>query len=220
MLLEEKNKDQRKNYVNRFTPKKCIIGVDQSYARTGVSIAVDGQLKKVTSIDLRKLYNKTVKRTAVNEFLMKAIKTCEEKFDKNDIGVIIERARTFTQSDIMNPSYIKAASAMNAQIQDMCYYEGINVYSVDTRTWKTKILGSSKPVFEAFPGVDNPQKILAVKKVIELGFEKAIRKQTSTKKKNRSTYTPYTYDDDAADSACIALFGFHKDAEKYLHIEQ
>ena len=29
--------------------KKCIIGIDQSYTRTGISIAVDGELKKVTS---------------------------------------------------------------------------------------------------------------------------------------------------------------------------
>ena len=26
--------------------KKCIIGIDQSYTRTGISIAVDGELKK------------------------------------------------------------------------------------------------------------------------------------------------------------------------------
>ena len=35
--------------------KKIVIGIDQSYKNTGVSIAVDGELKNVTSIWLEKL---------------------------------------------------------------------------------------------------------------------------------------------------------------------
>ena len=38
-----------------FRSVPCIIGIDQSYKRTGISIAVNGKLKKITSVDFQRL---------------------------------------------------------------------------------------------------------------------------------------------------------------------
>lgn len=186
----------------QFPPVPCIIGVDQSYTRTGISIAVEGQLKKVTSINFKNVTTKTQKRFVLQEKLNKAIDACEKAgFAPYEIAVICERIRTFTQGQDMRPQVIKAHAALLAYIVDTAFVRGIETWSVDTRAWKAAILGTSRPIFEPIEGVSNPQKFGSVRKVIDLGFESslAIYRHNNTRK---------VYDDDAADSACIALYGF------------
>lgn len=186
---------------SNFKKRRCIIGIDQSYAKAGISIAVDGKLKKVTSIDMKYITTKRGKRLELRKVLKKVLYKCMLKFDANEIAVIHERVRTFTAGAELRPDVIKAHTQLAVYICDTAAEFDVETYSVDTRAWKNAILGSSKPTIEVFPGVKNPQKIAAVKKVIELGFEESIVKY----KHNQSTKT---YDDDAADSACIALYGF------------
>ena len=195
-------KNSGKEARNSFKEVPCIIGIDQSYTRTGISIAVNGKLKKVTSITFVKSHIKTksAKRMEVQRVLRKAIESCLKYFTPDEIVVLAERVRTYTASNELRPIVIKAQSAMIAYIVDTAYLYGIKVFSVDTRHWKTRVLGTAQPSVEAFEGVKNPQKILAVKKIISLGFEEDIRLVN-----NHGTVT---YNDDAADSACIALYGF------------
>ena len=54
--------------------KKIVIGIDQSYKNTGVSIAVDGELKNVTSIWLEKLKTNSEKRLLLRHRLNKIFK--------------------------------------------------------------------------------------------------------------------------------------------------
>lgn len=192
--------------VNTFREVPCIIGIDQSYTRTGISICVRGKLKKVSSINFggtttHYMKSKTAKRLEVQRVVKKAIESCLKKFKPEEIVIIAERIRTYTASTSLRPLVIKAQSAMMAYIVDTAYVYGIKVYSVDTRAWKTRVLGTADPIAEPFPGVKNPQKVLSVKKIISLGFEESL-----------SIYSYKTnsisYDDDAADSACIALYGF------------
>lgn len=188
----------------QFKKVPCIIGIDQSYTRTGISIAVNGKLKKVTSIKFKNVTTKTMKRLVLQERLNKCLDSCLEKFAPYEIAIICERIRTFTAGNDIRPGVIKQHAAMVAYIVDTAMVRGIETWSVDTRAWKSAILGTSKPIFAPVEGVSNPQKFGSVRKVLDLGFEDslAIYRRNGTRK---------TYDDDAADSACIALYGFvHK----------
>lgn len=183
--------------------KKCIIGIDQSYTRTGISIAVDGELKKVTSVNLTKIPTKTMKRRTVNEKLKKCIEMCIRKYGKDNVGIICERIRTITNGFDIRPNVIKPAAAMISNFVDVAYDYELDIWSVDTRCWKSAILGTSKPIFEPIEGVSNIQKFGSVRRVIELGFYDSLVREGRHG-------AHYTLDDDAADSACIALYGFVK----------
>ena len=130
----------------------------------------------------------------------KALDACLKHYSPDEIVVLVERIRTYTASNDLRPMVIKAQSAMVAYIVDTAYVKGIKVFSVDTRHWKTRVLGDSRPIFEPIKGVKNPQKFGSVRKVIGLGFEDSIAIYRNGKFSS--------YDDDAADSACIALYGF------------
>ena len=194
-------KKKNTNQGSIFRPVHCCIGVDQSYSRTGISLAVDGKLKVVRSIDLHAIPSKTLKRRAVSEALGRAISSALSHYPPNSIAVICERLRLFSSgagaapglytSPTIRPGVIKPASAMIAYLVDRAYDYDICVWSADTRAWKT------------LKGIKDPQKIRSVKFIIQQGFEKEI-----SLCRNHGAF--YKYDDDAADSACIALYGFTK----------
>lgn len=197
----QKSKSEKPKKAPSMGYKKCVIGIDQSYKRAGISIAVDGELKKVTSVNLTKILTKTMKRRTVNEKVRKCIELCVKKYGSDNVGIICERVRTITNGFEIRPNVIKPSAAMVANIVDVAYDYGISVWSVDTRAWKSAILGTSKPVFEPIEGVSNIQKFGSVRRVIELGFYDSLVREGRHG-------AHYTLDDDAADSACIALYGF------------
>jgi hypothetical protein len=186
---------------------KIVIGIDQSYKNCGVSIAADGKLLKVKSINLEKYKSKTDKRRVLRERLNSLFLSVSGK--SNDIEVIIERIRLRSQG-FLNIDYIKSIGALNALITDESRAFSIPVYSVDTRAWKSQVIGSSKPASNSF-GVPE-EKWLTVKWLIEQGFEKDILIKIKSKRKNKGTFVrdskKYMYNNDAADSAGIAMFGF------------
>lgn len=194
---------------NGHNYNKIIIGIDQSYENTGISIVADGVLKKVTSINLSKLKNKSEKRDKLRKVLNALINNLLKKVAKNsDIICIIERIRLHSKG-FLNMDYIKSIGALNSIIIDTCNKYGIEVYSVDTRAWKAQIIGTSKPRKNNF-GVPE-EKWPTVEWVIKKGFESSIlipiegRKSKGTFIKNGQKCM---YNNDAADSAGIAMFGF------------
>lgn len=195
----------RRAYKSRepYRIKHCVIALDQSYARTGIAIAVDGNLKVIKSIDFKHVKTKTSKRNLLRKTLSNAIITCLKKYSSSEINVIFERVRTFTGSDILNVNYIKETGALCASIIDTATEFGIECWSADTRAWKSSVLGTSKPSTEPYPGVKDPKKILDVKFIVELGYGDAISIRRGHGNKGFAKY-----DDDAADAACIALYGF------------
>ena len=88
------------------------------------------------------------------------------------------------------------------------YTYGVPVYSVDTRSWKSQVVGTSKPMANRF-GVPN-EKWPTVKWVIDQGFEDKILVDVTDTKKRKGTFERggrrYQYNDDAADSAGIAMY--------------
>lgn len=190
--------------------KKIVIGVDQSYKNTGISIAADGELKKVTSIRMEKLKNNSKKREKLRSTLEKVIKANEGKSD--ELILIFERIRLQSKGFI-NINYIKSMGALDSIMIDVCNDHEIPVYSVDTRSWKSRVVGTSKPMKNSY-GVPD-EKYPTILFVKDKGFEKSILNEI-TGRKLKGTFERdgkrWQYNDDAADSAGIALYGFLDDS--------
>lgn len=188
---------------------KIIIGLDQSYTNTGISIGADNKLIKVTSTNKFKgLKTKTQKRNYIRDVLHKILQQNVGKAKRTYIYV--ERVRTFSQGKKgkdgnneqgygLKPGYIKATGALIATIVDVAAEYGVKVYSVDTRSWKSKIVGTSK-------NATDDKKLETAKFVKELGFD--VRKRDKDGNIKRNKKGEVVYDDDASDSACICLYGF------------
>lgn len=194
--------------------KRIVIGLDQSYKNTGISIVCDGKLKKVTSLQLEQLKCNSDRRMALSSKLDGVLRLVTQKADHAEC--IIERVRLRSgRESFINIDYIKSIGALNATIVDVCHKHGIKVYSVDTRCWKSQVVGTSKPQANKY-GVPN-EKWPTVKWCISKGFEQSIIIPIKGKKV-KGTFIRngqrYMYNNDASDSAAIAMFGVIGDRSK------
>lgn len=195
---------------------KIIIGIDQSYTKTGISICIDGKLVKVSSINFKGCSKPSEKRNELRRVLTLLLPKALEK--ASECVIYCERIRTFSNfgnskhsSGGMHPNFLKMSGALLAVIVDTAFDYGIEVYSVDTRSWKSKIVGSSKAKVK---DGKRDAKSETVKYVQNLGFDLFIREKKSGKNKGEKIY-----DDDAADSACIALYGFLPKSKQNIKLE-
>lgn len=190
---------------------RIVIGIDQSYKNTGISIAQDGKLIKVKSLDLSTSTFNSEKRSRLRNIVVKLINSCQRK--DSDLIIICERIRTFS-GGFLSTEYIKQTGALISTIVDAAYDYGVPVYSVDTRAWKSAVIGTSK-------SEQGDKKLPAINFVRNLGWEDAIMTQVKRKKKGsfERDGAHYVWNDDAADSACIALFGFTPGFKDKLKVE-
>lgn len=200
---------------------KIVIGIDQSYNNTGISICKDGVLTNIRSIPLKSLDDNSDRR---NYLANKILSLFDKVSQKSNMGfieayVIIERIRLQSQGFI-NIDYIKSIGALNAVIVDCAKQYDLKVYSVDTRAWKSAIVGTSKPQRNKY-GID-PEKWPTIQYLRRLGFEDKLLIPVSNRKKKGVIIIDgvrYTFNDDAADSACIALYGFLPQNKQKLILE-
>lgn len=192
--------------------KQLSIGIDQSYKNCGVSISADGQLLKVTHIKLEQCKSNTDRRRLLKAYLDNMLKAITSKADS--IICIIERIRLHSQG-FLNIDYIKSMGALNAVIIDIMDEYDIPVYSVDTRCWKSQVIGTSKPKDNNL-GVPK-EKYPTVEWCIKQGFEDSVLRTVKGRKK-KGTFTRngirYMYDNDACDSSAISMFYFVGNKEK------
>ena len=128
---------------NQNKYKKVVIGIDQSYNNTGISIIADGKIKKVKSLHLDKYKSNSERRRALAETLSGLLRAVCPK--SSNVVCLIERIRLHSQG-FLNIDYIKSIGALNSVIVDTCQQYGIEVYSVDTRCWKAQVIGTSKGI--------------------------------------------------------------------------
>ena len=192
------------------TYKKLVIGIDQSYTRTGISLAGDGKLLKVSYIPFEPSECHSEKRKKVKDKLTKIIKINKSK--ASQMVIIVERIRQFSGGNL-SMDYIKSTGALIGCIVDTASEFGIPVYSADTRSWKSQVVGTSVPKANKY-NVD-PKKwptiefLLKQPEVSESDILIKVGKR-SKKYAKKIGEDKYCYNDDAADSACIALYGFKK----------
>lgn len=206
------------------------IGIDQSYRRTGVSVSVDGALKLAKSIDLSRLKSKAEKRLAVSRRLGSLISHVLAHYSPSDVVCILERVRTFSQKFLSVP-YIKSMGALNATIADLMWQNGIKCYSVDTRAWKSGVVGYSSPASTKHPEAlrfsrrFNMDLRKAPTALHVLKHHPAIFKREAvcpvTSRRQRGTFTSKSgvrceIDDDLCDSACISLSWTKLDPSKFI----
>lgn len=192
--------------------KKLVIGIDESYSNCGISIAADGKLLKVSSTNYYKKLGAKASKTEKRKYVYKMVQSILRlNVDKaKEVQIIVERMRSNSSNNSHGGSikYIKATAALIATIVDAAYEFDVKVYSVDTRSWKGQIVGTSKAKGNKYK-VDAKKwpTIVFVKK---LGFDVGFKSARGIQK----------FDDDASDSACIALYGFLPGKLRKLKLEE
>lgn len=201
-----------KQCKHTYKYKKIVIGIDQSYSNTGISIAADGKLLKVRSLQLDSYKTNSDKRRVLSKTLDSLLSSVAPK--GKEVICIIERIRLRSQG-FLNIDYIKSIGALNSIIVDACHNQCVPVYSVDTRCWKAQVVGTSKPMANKF-GVPE-EKWPTVRWLLKQGWEDSILIPIEGRK-TKGTFIrdgqKYMYNNDASDSAGIAMFGFKGDPEK------
>lgn len=199
---------------------KIVIGIDQSYNRTGITVLHNKEIFLMKSINYEVCKNNSEKRTTLHNVLYEIMEQINQGGLRGEITVITERIRLRSQQFI-SEAYIKATGALVATIIDFFeYYNEIPVYSVDTRSWKSQVVGNSKPLDN--PHGINPEKYRTILYLRNKGLLKYIAEEYRGRGKKgvinvkiKGKSTPCKINDDLADSYCIAMYGFlPKDKQK------
>ena len=198
-----------------------VIGIDQSYKDTGVSVSFNNKLKIAKHMPLEELKNNSQRRCELQKFLFNVFSNihilAQDKQAK--VIVVIERIRLRSQGFI-NIDYIKSIGALNALIVDTAGGFDYPVYSVDTRAWKSTVVGTSKGK-DNTNGID-PKKYPTILWCNRNGYCKYIKQYIGNSRKQIGVFEDekgkYIYNDNIADSICISLFPF-RGLKKYLKEE-
>lgn len=189
---------------------KIVIGIDQSYKDTGITIGFNNKIMTTTHCYADNLKNNSAKRRHLKITLYQVFEMVFEKSKKlnADVVVVIERIRLQSQGFI-NINYIKGIGALNALIVDTAAGYNFPVYSVDTRAWKSGVIGTSKGMSNPY-GIDE-KKYPTIVWCIKHGYKKNIINYDVGKKKKgviNKNGKSYTYNDNIADSIAICLYGY------------
>lgn len=188
---------------------QLVIGIDQSYSNTGISLVADARIKDIKSIPLDKYSCNAERRSIIRIKLNQLVPLLLEK--SKNLVCVVERTRIHGgEKSFINVDTIKSMGSLTALTVDVMYEYGVAVYSVDTRSWKAQVVGTSKPKSNHY-GVP-PKKWPTVEWVINQGFEHKILIDVTGSRKQKGTFMrngrKYMYNDDAADSAGIGMFWF------------
>lgn len=172
------------------------------------------------SVNYKYCKNNSEKRTVLTNVLSEIMDKVEQLEGGSNPLVIVERIRLRSQN-FLSEAYIKATGALIANIIDFFHYRNeIPVYSVDTRSWKSQVVGDSRPLKNNY-GI-NPEKYRTIVYLRNKGLLKYIAEEYKGRGKKgvinvkiNGISTPCTINDDLADSYCIAMYGFlPKDKQK------
>lgn len=200
--------------------KEIVIGIDQSYTRTGITVLKNKQIHRMKSIDFKGCRNNTEKRELLSDILESLI----NEADSENIKIITERIRLRSQG-FLSEAYIKSTGALIATIIDVADTYDIPVYSVDTRSWKSQIVGNSKPLENKY-GI-NPEKYRTILHLKQKGLLRFIIEPYEGRATKGivnvnidGTKTPCRINDDLADSYCIAMYGYLPKSKQKLKEEK
>ena len=225
--MKRKRKSEKDCKPVKKRKHKIVIGIDQSYADSGIALALDNQLKAVLECKPSTTTSNTERRALLRKTLVcvfaKAVEKTSE-LDDCEVICIIERIRLQSAKPgtqhFLNLDYIKGIGALNALIVDLAHEYDIPVYSVDTRSWKVQVTGSSKPMSNKYGFAE--EKWPTIKWCLPKGYEKYIIEQVSPRKKKGvviKNNERYTYNDNKADAIGICMYGFLDSSKQKLEEE-
>lgn len=205
--------------------KQIVIGIDQSYTRTGITVLKNKQIHRMKSLDFKGCRNNTEKRLEIYTYIETLFKRLLKKEVQNENVIIItERIRLRSQG-FLSEAYIKSTGALIATIIDIASLYNVPVYSVDTRSWKSQIVGNSKPL-ENKHGI-NPEKYRTILHLKQKGLLRFIIEPYKGRAKKGivnvnidGVKTPCKVNDDLADSYCIAMYGYLPKSKQKLKEEK
>lgn len=205
--------------------EKIIIGIDQSYKCTGVSIIANGiDILCMQSLKFEDCTNNTEKRERLKGYLYEQIIRIRKKYKDNcNIVVIVEQIRLISQG-VLSQNYIKSTAALISVIIDLCYHLDISVYSVSTKSWKAQVVGTSKPLDNPY-GI-NKEKYPTILYLKSKGLLNRLVEPYNGKGKKGiipvkidGEKVPCKINDDIADSYCICMYGFLPKSKQKLKLE-
>jgi len=205
--------------MNKF---EYVIGIDQSYKRTGLSLSYKGELVDCFSIspetseaiyDARKYISNNI-----YQWLKKSVSECQ--LEPSKTICLFESIRMFSRG-FLSMDYILKTGALITNISDIMREFDIQCYSVDTRAWKSVVVGTSKPKDNQYK--INPAKwptICYVRDNLKIDHNKILILEK--KKKNgtiniKGNY--YSVNDDLCDAICISLYPFKENAKNMKKLE-
>lgn len=211
---------------------KIVIGIDQSYKRTGITKMVDGEPVRMEYVSGEEISHATFRRI-LRRKLIEQITTTKDQYKLCDIMIIVERIRLRSrgkkedekQDDVfLSLNYIQTTGALVASIIEAAELNNVPVYSVDTRAWKSAIVGTSKPMEnkyglppEKYPTILYVKKKGLLREIVE-PYEGRAKKGIVTIREGGHKYRARVLDD-VADSYCIAEYGFLPEEKQKLKRE-
>ena len=204
---------------------KCIIGIDESYTQTGIAVILNGEVERVFCERYKGCKTNTEKRVCIKRRIQDVVAWVHTEYNipYKEVKVIIERIRTFSGGHL-STKYLITTGALVATIIDTFAQCGIDTYSVDTKSWKNNIVGSSKP-YENKYGI-NPNKYRTILYIRDKGYLHFVAEPYTGR--GKKGIIPVTIDgekvlckinDDMCDAICIALYGTLPKSKQKLNIE-
>lgn len=192
---------------------KIVIGIDQSYKCTGVTAIKDGiEILSMDGIRLEQCEDNTERRVLLKKKISNILFRLKYVYDDSEMIIIVERIRLRSQG-FLSEAYIKSIGALTSVIIDTAKQYNIPVYSVDTRSWKSQIVGTSKPLDNPY-GI-NKEKYPTILYLKSKGLLNRLVEPYSGKGKKgiipvriNGEKVPCKINDDIADSYCICMYGF------------
>lgn len=204
---------------------KIVIGIDQSYKCTGVTVIKDKtDILYMDGIKLEQCEDNTERRILLKKELKNILFRLKYVYDDSEmITIVVERIRLRSQG-FLSEAYIKSIGALVSVIIDTAKWYNIPVYSVDTRSWKSQIVGTSKPLDNPY-GI-NKEKYPTILYLKSKGLLNRLVEPYNGKGKKGiipvkidGEKVPCKINDDIADSYCICMYGFLPKSKQKLKLE-
>lgn len=202
---------------------EAIIGIDESYANTGIALNIRGKVVMTKSLLSE---SKNEMRLEVQSAIRELNWMAQELYaiPQVKIAIVFERVRLFSNSFI-STQYMVSMSYLNGAIIMEGARLNVPCFSVDTKCWKSHVVGSSKGKENKY-GVEE-KKFPTLNWCMHNGYKDFVVEYEKNEKKQKKCYKTKDgrfarFNDNVADAIAISVFYFkisEKDREKLLKLE-
>lgn len=201
------------------------LAIDQSYKNSGIAASYGNpfwyggkmDLLHVSNLDAQSTKDKVDYRVCLASNVAQALMSCKEQVEEASLVIVLcERIRQFSRGFTSMP-YIIQMGALTAYIEEAAHMHGLPLWTVDTRCWKSTVIGTSQPLLNSYHVP--PEKFPAVDYVVKHGWKDHVFREVDQeygerelkKKHPRNVFKSASgkfihVDDDRSDAICMSLF--------------